>query len=126
MKEEQFMEHLIGLAKTKLERFNSLSEETGCYWTEIVDGRLDWEVYRHEVLALRSLSKDQILESFEQWLLPSHGKSRELVVQVIGDGSTPCGVGRPEVEIDDISHFITNQVQSLRKVVGKSMWEKVY
>jgi secreted Zn-dependent insulinase-like peptidase len=126
MKEEQFMENLVGLAKTKLERFNSLSEETGCYWTEIIDGRLDWEVYRNEVLALRSLTKDQVLEAFEQWLLPSHGKTRKLVVQVIGDGSTACGIGRPNVDSDDISHFITTQVQNLQKVLGKSTWEKVF
>ena len=70
MTDAQFMEHLVGLAKNKLEMFNSLSEETGCYWSEIQDRRFDWEVYRNEALALRSLTKDKVITAFDEWLLP--------------------------------------------------------
>jgi secreted Zn-dependent insulinase-like peptidase len=94
MTQEQFMEHLIGLAKNKLAMFNSLSEETGCYWSEIQDNRFDFEVNRNEALALRSLTKEYVLAAFDEWLLPLNGgkrcERRALVVQVIGAATKPA------------------------------------
>jgi secreted Zn-dependent insulinase-like peptidase len=39
MSETDFYEHLVGLAKQKLDMFNALAEETDCLWSEIHDGR---------------------------------------------------------------------------------------
>jgi nardilysin len=130
MKKEQFMEHLVGLAKNKLEMFNSLSEETGCYWSEIQDNRFEWEVYRNEALELRSLTKELVLTAFDDWLLPSdEGKKRErraLVVQVIGSGETASAHGRPNVDSEAIPAFADEKVRDVHKSVGGTTWGKVY
>ncbi|KAI2493159.1 metalloendopeptidase [Fragilaria crotonensis] len=132
MKDEQFMEHLVGLAKNKLEMFNSLSEETGCYWSEIQDRRFDWEVYRNEALALRSITKKTVITAFDKWLLPcdKDGKMRDrraLVVQVIGNGGEACAEGRPCVgESESIPAFVDEQVRAVHASVGGATWGKVY
>jgi nardilysin len=130
MKDELFMEHLVGLAKNKLEMFNSLSEETGYYWSEMKTGRLEWEVYRNEVLTLRSFTKEKALTAFDSWLLPSKdGMKRDrraLVIQVIGCGDEVAAQGRPDVDPDAIPGFIDNTVRALHKSVGGKTWGKVY
>jgi secreted Zn-dependent insulinase-like peptidase len=130
MTREQFMEHLVGLAKNKLEMFNSLSEETGCYWSEIQDNRFDFEVYRNEALALRSLTKEYVLAAFDDWLLPlEDGQRRErraLVVQVIGSGDEASAEGRPNVEAESIPSYVDGQVRVVHKTVGGNTWGKVY
>jgi len=130
MTPEQFMEHLVGLAKNKLAMFNSLSEETGCYWSEIQDNRLDFEVYRNEALALRSLTKEYVLAAFDEWLLPLKGgkrcERRALVVQVIGSGDEASAKGRPSVEIESVPSYVEGQVCAVHKSVGGITWGKVY
>ena len=132
MKEEQFMEHLVGLAKNKLEMFNSLSEETGCYWSEIQDKRFDWEVYRNEALALRSLTKEKVITAFEEWLLPRSTDGtlrhrRALIVQVIGNGGEACAEGRPcVVDSESISAYVDEQVRAVHNSVGGATWGQVY
>lgn len=129
MKQEQFMEHLVGLAKNKLEMFNSLSAECGCYWSEISDRRYDWEVYRNEALELRSCTKEGALEAFDEWLLPATAsgtprKRRALVVQVIGAGEEASAIGRPSA--DDIPLYVDEQVNELLERIGDKTWGKVY
>ena len=131
MKPEQFMENLVGLAKNKLEMFNSLSEESGCYWNEIQEGRLDWEVHRNEALALRSLTKADAIAAYDEWLLPgTHGSRRNrraLVVQVIGNGDDECTKGRPTVkEGESIPAFCDYQVKAVHDLVKGATWKKVY
>jgi hypothetical protein len=130
MKDELFMEHLVGLAKNKLEMFNSLSEETGYYWSEMKTGRLEWDVYRDEVLKLRSFTKENALTAFDSWLLPSKdGKKldrRVLVVQVIGYGDEAAAQGRPDVDPDAIPAFVDKTVRALHKSVGGKTWGKVF
>merc|ERR1711957_376044 len=70
MKPETFMEHVVGLAKDKLQRYNSLEEEAGSLWSEIVEGRYDFEVHRNEAEVLRQLSKENLIETFDKYLLP--------------------------------------------------------
>eukprot|EP00957_Ditylum_brightwellii_P100789 7682695-Ditylum_brightwellii.AAC.1 len=69
MKAEAFMEHVVGLTKDKLQRFNSLEEEAGSLWSEIVEGRYDFEVHRNEAEVLRQLSKENLIEAFDKYLL---------------------------------------------------------
>jgi nardilysin len=120
---EEFMEHLVGLAKNKLDMFNSLSEECDCYWSEIRDRRFDWEVRRHEALKLRGFTKELALAAYDKWLLAD--KCRVLVVQVIGNGDGAAAFGRPHVE-GSISAYIDEQVRSVHKSVGGNTWGKVY
>ena len=77
-------------AKRKLEGFDSLEEETSSHWSEIVEHLYDFEAYRKEVQCLRTLTKDEVITAFDDWLLPvcqkegKPTKRRRLVIQVIG------------------------------------------
>ena len=129
MTPEDYMEHLVALAKDKLDMFNSLSEETSSFWAEIRDCRFDWEVNRNEALALRNITKVMVLDAFDKWLNPASKERRMLNVQAIcglNDGGDACE-GRPEVEPANIGKYCDDQVHEFHNAVCKNQtWGKVY
>lgn len=129
MKDKDFMEHLVGLAKNKLDMFNSLSEECNCYWDELRDGRFDWQVNRNEALALRCVTKERVIQCFDKWLFPEVKgkpcKRRLLVVEVIGTTEGEASAGRPEVQ-GSVAEFIEESKNNFHKKYGKSTWGRVY
>ena len=103
MDNKTFMEHLVGLAKNKLESFDSMEDETASHWAEIKEGRYDFEAYRKEALCLRSISKDQLTAAYDEWLYPmckdgKPKKRRRMIVHVIGSGEGAASLGRPTIE----------------------------
>lgn len=128
MKHEEFIEQLVGLAKNKLDMYNSLSEETDSLWGEIRDGRYDWQIHRNEAVCLRSVTKERVVEAYNEWLSPVSldgkvNKRRMLVVQVIG--SSDDEAGRPVVEESDAGDFIDDSVRSFQKSIGNQTWGKI-
>ena len=65
MDRDTFVEHLVAIAKRKLEGFDSLEEETSSHWSEIVERRYDFEAYRKEVQCLRTLTKDEVITAYD-------------------------------------------------------------
>ena len=118
MKSDVFMEHTVGLAKKKLDMFHSLSDECDSYWTEITDGRFDWQVWRNETITLRSITKEKTLAAFDQWLMPGNALQRRLVVQVLG------GEGRPQGNDSEAMTLLEDSVLSFHKEVTGN-WGKV-
>jgi secreted Zn-dependent insulinase-like peptidase len=124
MSHDVYQEHIIGLAKQKLEMFNSLSEETGCLWSEIRDGRFEWEAWRNETICLKSLTKDDVLRTFDSWLRP--GQLRKIMaVQVIGTGDTDASKGRPEINGEIHGIYVDRQVSEFHAKCKKQTWGKV-
>lgn len=127
MKDETYMENLVGLAKNKLQMFNSLDEECTHYWNEIVEGRYDWEVHRNEALCLRGITKDELLQAYDTWLNP-HGPDGErkerrcFTVRVIGTSEDACA-GRPDIEANKIGEEVDKKVSSLHKAIGGTIWK---
>jgi secreted Zn-dependent insulinase-like peptidase len=68
MDEQTFMEHLVALAKNKLEGYELLEEETSSYWSEIIECRYDYEAYRKEVQCLKTITKEQVVKACDDWL----------------------------------------------------------
>jgi len=123
---ETYMENLVGLAKNKLQMFNSLSEETSHYWNEIVEGRYEWEVHRNEALCLRGITKDDLLQAYDEFLLPrcSDGIKRErrcITVHVIGTSDGACA-GRPNIEADRIEEEVDRKISSVHKANSGAIW----
>jgi hypothetical protein len=103
MNQNTYMEHLIGLAKNKLEMFDSLEDECAWYWGEITEGRYDFETHREEVHCLRSITKEGLIDAYDRWFMPvcdkgQHKKRRGLVFQVIGSGDGDVSSGRPPTD----------------------------
>lgn len=128
MKEEVFMEQVIGLAKNKLDMFNSLSEETDSIWGEIRDGRYDFQIHRNEAVLLRSVTKDRVVVAYDEWLSPLsvdgkyENKRRMLVVKVVGSSDAD---GRPVVDESSVGDFIDESVLGFQKSTGNQTWGKV-
>mmetsp|Transcript_8221 Transcript_8221/g.12707 ORF Transcript_8221/g.12707 Transcript_8221/m.12707 type:complete len:132 (+) Transcript_8221:1245-1640(+) len=129
MKEEEFMENLVGVAKTKLQMFNSLEEECNHLWEEISNYRCEWDIYRNEVICLRSITKDDLIKGFDKWFLPAASGNkkarRKLVVQVIGSGDGPSSVNRPVVETEHVASYIDEKIQEVYKEAGCKTWGKI-
>jgi hypothetical protein len=130
MKEDEFMEQVVGLAKNKLDMFNSLSEECSSLWGEIRDGRFDFQIHRNEAVCLRSVTKGRVVAAYDDWLSPTSVdgtpiKRRMLVVQVIGPSEGPASGGRPVVDESSIRDYVDENIRSFQKSVGNETWGKI-
>ena len=90
MKPDDFKSMVNSLAKFYLEKFNSLSELTTHYWSEVKDRRYKFDISREEVVALKDVSKTTLLEFFDRHFC-GEGRKR-LSVHVVGGGGGEEGV----------------------------------
>jgi secreted Zn-dependent insulinase-like peptidase len=126
MNKETFFEHVVSLAKDKLQMWNSLEEETSTLWSEIIENRYDFEIHRNEVECLKKITKDDVLKAFDKHLNPKNKKRRKLDIHTIGTTEGLASDGRPVVSSDDnIGDLINEEVATFRKIAGKS-WGKIY
>ncbi len=125
MSKETYMEHVVGLAKNKLEKCNSLEEEAGNLWYEIVESRYDWEVHRNEAHTLRSVTKDQLIKAFDEWLCPSKD-NRRLVVHAIGTKEGLSSTNRPVISPDDVGNAIDDKVRAFHRASGNKTWGRIF
>ena len=150
MSDETFMAQLAGLAKQKLVPHHSLSDETNHLWSEIRDGKFDWQSDRNEVLALRNITRDMTLKAFDEWLYPGEeesnngqkkNKRRIMVIEVIsgcggcsggtgtdgGGGDSPSSEGRPQIDDPEkIGDYIDSMVNEYYKACKHQTWGKIY
>jgi len=126
MTNEAFMESLVGLSNNKLQKFDSLEEESSILWSEITERRYDWEVHRNEVLSLRSIQKDDIIKAYDEWIRPERKGCRKLVVNVIGNGNEASSNGRPDVQVENIPRVIDEIVETYNKSAGNKTWGVIY
>jgi len=124
MSDSDYLELLVGLAKHKLDMFNSLSEETSAYWSEIRDGRFEWQSWRNEAIFLRSVTKNDVIEAFDTWLLPGQ-KRKILIVDVIGTGELNSSTGRPQVKADGLEEFIDERISEFHGRCKQQTWGRV-
>jgi len=125
MSKEVFMENVVGLANDKLQKWNSLDEEAGSFWSEIVENRYDFEVHRNEVETLKKVTKADLLAAFDKFLSAKEGTRRKLEIHAIGsEGDASCG--RPKVDPDKcLGENIDEKVQYFHTLAEKT-WGKIY
>ncbi len=129
MSEDTFLEHVVGLAKYKLQRFNSLEEESCTLWSEIIEQRYDFEVHRNEAEVLRQLKKQDLLSAFDNWLCPSHKQTltRKLTICVIGTADTSVSdQSLVTINAEDAKSAIDSEVAKFHDSSGKQTWGKVF
>lgn len=125
MSDSEFMEQMAGLAKQKLDMFNSLSEETSHLWSEIGDGRYMWQIEREEVLFLKTITKKQALDAYDKWLNPDNKKRHRMVVQVISSEGH-ASEGRPDVGPENIGDYNDDRVQDFHKYCKNQTFGRIY
>jgi len=128
MTPQVFLENMVAVAETKLESFTSLEDECNNLWYEVTEKRYDWEVNRNEVVALRSVTLEQTLQAYNEWLFPPSTKRRRLVVQVIGmhEEQHNAAIGAGHSTHDEISRLIDNQVCIFHDTTRHVSWGKIY
>ena len=73
---------------------------------------------------MRSISKADVLRAFDEWLKPGT-KRRMLIVEVIGNGETESGKGRPVIEQEQVGQYAIDQVANFRASCKKQTWGKI-
>lgn len=127
MSPEDFVEHLSGLAIQKLEAFNSLSEQTGHFWSEIRDGRYQFQVERDEVLQLKSISQEQTLEAYDKWLYPKGSDTRRrFSVNVVGVESLLSEPESPIVSQASCNDFNDEMVKQFQSICKHETFGQIY
>ena len=109
-------ENKISLAKHKLHMFNSMDEEVSHFWSEITEFRYDWEYHRIEAEHLKKITKEDVVSSFDTWLLSSEkcdNCRRYVVVQAIGSKENENGA----VNADNSDKEETNHQQKISEVI---------
>ena len=130
MSEQAFMEHIVALAKNKLEGYESLEEETSSHWSEITENRYEFESYRKEVQCLKTITKDQVVQAYDEWLYPlckdgKPAKRRRVAFQVIGSGDGAHSIGRPVIEKDREGDEIDRLIDQFHHSVKHETWGRI-
>ncbi|XP_043723576.1 nardilysin-like isoform X2 [Telopea speciosissima] len=99
--DESFENHRSGLIAKKLEKDPSLTYETNHLWGQIVDKRYLFDMSEKEAEELRSITKNDVIDWFNEYFRPSSPKCRRLAVHVWG-----CNT----MEVDE------TQVKSVRRI----------
>lgn len=125
MTDEAFLGHMVGLAKDKLNMFNSLSEATASLWDEIRDGRYLWEAHREEVICLKSITKEETLKAYDQWISPKNSKLRQVIVKVVASEG-PAAAERPNVTCEEAEKHNDGCVESFHAFCKHQTFGKIY
>ena len=124
MSKEEFMGHLVGLAKEKLNMFNSLGEQTSHFWTEIRDSRYIWEAETAEVRYLKTVTKEQTLKAYDQWMPPDNTRRRQLIVKVV-PSEGPVTSGRPD-NVEDAEKYNDSCVDTFHAFCKHQTFGKIF
>ena len=125
MTDEMFMGNLVGLAKEKLNMFNSLSEATGCLWDEIRDGRYLWEAHREEVICLKTITKEETIKAYDKWISPENSKIGNVIVRVVASEG-PASAARPDVKCEEAEAHNDSCVEAFHAFCKHQTFGKIY
>ena len=126
MSKDTFTEHVVGLAKIKLQMHNSLDEETAALWYECTIDRHEWEVHRNEAFCLREITLDDLLSCYDEYFYPgganAENERRRITIQVIGTGKDSSD-GRPAIDSAEVDEEVDKMIASFHKSTGEAVWK---
>ncbi|KAF1937421.1 putative metalloprotease [Clathrospora elynae] len=88
MTDETFEEHKIGLINKRLEKLKNLGQETLRFWTHITSETFDFEQVYRDIENIETLTKNDILDFFNQYIHPSSSSRAKVSVHLIAQAST--------------------------------------
>lgn len=86
MSETEFEGHKRSLITKRLEKLKNLGQESGRLWQHIVSEYLDFEINNLDAEHIRALTKPQLLEFFDTYVLPSSPSRAKLAVHLLAKG----------------------------------------
>lgn len=124
MKQDTYMSNVVSLAKGKLQAWNSLGEHTAHLWGELTCNRHQPECLREEVMALRSITKEDLVAFYDKHLVEGGPDVRKVSVAVLG-GEGP-GLGGGSVQGGEVIGTLDGLDQHIAAVGAKGKWPVVY
>lgn len=88
MSEEDFKSNVDAVVKERTQRLARLSQETMQHWAEIVTRRYHFERLRESLEALRTVTKEEILDFFSEYLAAGAPQRRKLSLRILGTSAT--------------------------------------
>ncbi|KAL4558067.1 hypothetical protein LXL04_036263 [Taraxacum kok-saghyz] len=109
MPDDEFKSNVNALIAMKLEKHKNLREESGYFWREIQDGTLKFDRKDHEVVALKQLSKAELIAFFDEHIKAGAPQKKVLSVQVYSTPHSKEDTGDDSegkiVNIEDVFSF---------------------
>ncbi|KAJ4971806.1 hypothetical protein NE237_004905 [Protea cynaroides] len=116
MTNDEFRDNVNALIDMKLEKHKNLREESTFYWREIVDGTLKFDRRESEIAALKQLTKQDLIDLFNDYIKVGAPWKKMLSVHVYGalhsaeyKEANEELTQSPSIRIDDIFSFRRSQ-----------------
>ncbi|KAL3284944.1 hypothetical protein HHI36_019075 [Cryptolaemus montrouzieri] len=101
MEEDEFMRHREALAAQRLEKPKQLASQTNLYWSEITAQQYHFDRTEVEVSYLRTLTKQDIIDFYREFLEDNAKLRKKLSVQVVSMAEGGAGqIAEKEYETD--------------------------
>jgi hypothetical protein len=94
-------------------------------WEEIRDGRYLWEADREEVLCLKTITKEETLKAYDDWISPKNSKTRQVIVKAVASEG-PASIGRPDIKCEEAEKHNDNCVESFHAFCKHQTYGKIY
>ncbi|KAJ4971577.1 hypothetical protein NE237_004676 [Protea cynaroides] len=116
MTNDEFRDNVNALINMKLEKHKNLQEESAFYWQEIIDGTLKFDRRESEIAALKQLTKQDLIDLFDDYIKVGAPGKKMLSVHVYGalhsaeykEAKEEVSQS-PSIRIDDIFSFKRSQ-----------------
>ncbi|QCD97433.1 insulin-degrading enzyme-like 1, peroxisomal [Vigna unguiculata] len=110
---DEFKSNVNALIDVKLEKHKNLREESSFFWREINDGTLRFDRRDHEVEALRQLTRQELIDFFNEYVKVGADRKKTLSVRIHGNRHSSeykAEVSEPHLaRIDNIFTFRRSQ-----------------
>ncbi|KAK5134751.1 hypothetical protein LTR08_006126 [Meristemomyces frigidus] len=84
---EEFEAHKVGVINKRLETLKNLNQETGRFWAHITGEVFDFELVHRDVEHVELLTKEDMLEFFRSYFLPSSPTRSKMSVHLVAQTS---------------------------------------
>ncbi|KAF9699478.1 hypothetical protein EKO04_002692 [Ascochyta lentis] len=102
MTDNAFEEHKIGLINKRLEKPKNLDQETSQIWTHITSEMFDFEQADRDIVNIKLLAKNDMLDFFNQYIHPSSPTRARLSVHLIAQAATGGAAARESTVVQDL------------------------
>ncbi|KAK5120857.1 hypothetical protein LTR85_005924 [Meristemomyces frigidus] len=87
MPAEEFEAHKVGLINKRLEKLKNLGSETGRFWHHVTSEVFDFELVHRDVENIEPLTKEDMLDFFRSYFLPSSPTRAKASIHLVAQAS---------------------------------------
>jgi len=88
MSESDFEGHKRSLITKRLEKLKNLDQESNRLWSHIDYEYFDFELVHHDAAHIKALTKEDMIEFYNQFIIPSSPLRSKLAIHLVAQGSS--------------------------------------